>query len=257
MFATTAFGSGVDYSGVQLVIHAGLLYLAIEYVQETGRAGRYGLAALCVALVPHCWRALTALAMHNSWHAADYQKLEELLGVCAALVCQWQVLTAYLDGNAPGTSCDTATLQPCDVCRGNDEAMLEDATGAASLPPSYVNAGGHRTRGCAQTAGATVAARLLTETLAALAFSSSAYTAAPRSSLPLACNWRPPPTRSPLLVLDASVPRSSLFAATHAAEHLAPSRTTSRCTSTRHSLLQSADEGDVCVATAASMASAQ
>jgi superfamily II DNA helicase RecQ len=145
MFATTAFGAGVDCSGVRLVIHTGLSYSAMEYAQETGHAGRDGQAALCVALMPHSWRAPAAPAMRNSWHTADYQMLEALFGACAAPACRRQVLTAYLDGNAPGTSCDAATSQPCDVCRGNDEAMLEDATGAASLPPSYAGAGSPRT----------------------------------------------------------------------------------------------------------------
>jgi superfamily II DNA helicase RecQ len=66
MFATTAFGAGVDCSGVRLVIHAGPSYSAMEYAQETGRAGRDGQAALCVALVPHSWQAPAAPAMRNS-----------------------------------------------------------------------------------------------------------------------------------------------------------------------------------------------
>jgi hypothetical protein len=227
MFATTAFGAGVNCSSVRLVIHAGPSYSAMEYAQETGHAGRDGQAALCVALVPHSCRAPAAPAMRNLWHAANYQTLEALFGACAAPACRRQVFTGYLDGNAPSTLCDAATSQPCDVCRGNDEAMLEDATGAASLPPSYAGAGGPRTRGRTHAAGATAAARPLAETLAALASSSSAYTAAPRSSLLLACDWRLLPTSSPLPVLDASVPGSLPFAATNDAEPLAPSRTTS------------------------------
>ncbi len=66
MFATTAFGVSIDCSGDRLVIHAGPSYSAMEYAQETGRAGRDGQAALCVALVPHSWRAPAAPAMRNS-----------------------------------------------------------------------------------------------------------------------------------------------------------------------------------------------
>jgi hypothetical protein len=257
MFTTMAFGDVVDCGSVRLVIHAGPSYSAMEYAQETGRAERDGQATLCVALVPHSWREPAAPVMCNSWHAADYQKLEALFGSCAALVCRRQVVTAYLDGNTPGTPCDAATSQPYDVSRGNDEAMLEDAAGEVSLPPSYTGASSPPAKGCAHAAGVTAAARPLAEMLAALASSSSAYTAAPRLSLSWAFNWQLPPTSSPLPVCDAGVPRSLPFAATSDAHPLAPNRTTSRRTSTRHSLLRSADAGDMWAPTTLSMASAQ
>ncbi len=53
IFATTAFGARVDCSGVRLVVHAGPSYSAMEFAQETGRAGRDGQPALCVALMAH------------------------------------------------------------------------------------------------------------------------------------------------------------------------------------------------------------
>lgn len=40
MVATTALGIGVDYTGVALAVHIGMLYSFVDFAQESGRVRR-------------------------------------------------------------------------------------------------------------------------------------------------------------------------------------------------------------------------
>lgn len=115
MVATLAFGMGIDKPNVRFVVHLDMPKSIEAYYQETGRAGRDGLAA-------HAWMlygmrdVVFQRQMIDKSDAPDGQKrierakLEALLGYCEAATCRRNVLLRYL-GEDPTTPCDN-----CDVC---------------------------------------------------------------------------------------------------------------------------------------------
>jgi superfamily II DNA helicase RecQ len=55
--ATTALGTGVNYSGVALAVHIGMPYGLIDFAQESGRAGRGGEVVTSLVLLKRNWQA--------------------------------------------------------------------------------------------------------------------------------------------------------------------------------------------------------
>ena len=49
--ATTALGTGIDVSGINLVVHLGRPHGIVDFVQEVGRAGRAGEAEAARSVV--------------------------------------------------------------------------------------------------------------------------------------------------------------------------------------------------------------
>jgi len=65
MIATAALSAGVDCPSVRRVLHAGPPDGLLNYGQETGRAGRDGLLAVCLVLLVEGWQ----VSWENTYHS--------------------------------------------------------------------------------------------------------------------------------------------------------------------------------------------
>jgi ATP-dependent DNA helicase RecQ len=114
--ATIAFGMGIDKPNVRFVAHLDAPKNLEAYYQETGRAGRDGLAADAwmtygIADVISLIRLLDASEATERQRRIERQKMEALIGYCEAVSCRRQVLLGYF-GEADHPPCGN-----CDNCR--------------------------------------------------------------------------------------------------------------------------------------------
>jgi len=149
--ATVAFGMGIDRSNVRLVLHTSLPKSLEAYQQETGRAGRDGLAAECVLLYSSAdvfsWESLVRKSADEAelepeemarLVASQTEHLHGMRRYAQAARCRHAALSEYF-GQAYGTeSCGA-----CDICLGETES-LPDATVTAQKIISCVARVGER-----------------------------------------------------------------------------------------------------------------
>src|SRR5262249_31053736 len=123
--ATVAFGMGIDRTDVRFVVHAALPKGLEQYSQETGRAGRDGLASECVLFHSgadfHSWKGLMERSHQESGAGADpaqlagsLARLGEVRNFATRLVCRHRQLVEHFGQaySAP-EGCGA-----CDVCLG-------------------------------------------------------------------------------------------------------------------------------------------
>ena len=133
--ATVAFGMGIDRSDVRLVLHTSLPKSLEAYQQETGRAGRDGLAAECLLLYSSAdvfsWESLVRKSAAESDLDPDEQErliasqaehLHAMRRYAQAARCRHAALSEYFGQSYSAPSCGA-----CDVCLGETE-NLPDAT---------------------------------------------------------------------------------------------------------------------------------
>ena len=145
--ATVAFGMGIDRSDVRCVIHAAMPKSVEHYQQETGRAGRDGLAAECVLLYSAAdvlrWESLIQKSAADAKEpseviAASRELLDHMRRLCTGVYCRHRKLSEYFGQKYANSNCEA-----CDVCL-NEVEGLADATVAAQKILSCVARAGER-----------------------------------------------------------------------------------------------------------------
>ncbi|MDX8396828.1 MAG: DNA helicase RecQ [Mariprofundaceae bacterium] len=112
--ATVAFGMGIDKPNVRFVVHYDLPKNIEGYYQETGRAGRDGLASE-VLLLSGAQDIITIRHFINQNNNEQQQRIESfklnaMIQFSEAVVCRRKVLLNYFDEEHEG-SCGN-----CDIC---------------------------------------------------------------------------------------------------------------------------------------------
>jgi ATP-dependent DNA helicase RecQ len=130
--ATVAFGMGIDKSNVRFIVHHDIPKNIESYYQETGRAGRDGLAAEALLLFGYGDVALARGLIEKSDNAEhrriELHKLNAMVGFAEALSCRRQILLGYL-GERLDVPCGN-----CDICINPPQMIdaTEDARKALS-----------------------------------------------------------------------------------------------------------------------------
>ena len=141
MVATIAFGMGIDKPNVRFVAHLDLPKSMESYYQETGRAGRDGLAANAwmvygIADVIKLKGMLDQSQADEEHRREEKRKVDTMLGLCETVQCRRQLLLAHFGEEM---------AQPCGHCDNCIEPVPTwDATEPARLALSAVYRSGSR-----------------------------------------------------------------------------------------------------------------
>ncbi len=126
--ATIAFGMGIDKPDVRFVVHLDAPRSIEAYYQETGRAGRDGLAAETLMLfgmsdIAALGRFIDESEAPEKQKQIERHKLSALMGFAETARCRRQVLLEYFgDRCTPCGNCDTC-LEPQDTFDGTIAAQ--------------------------------------------------------------------------------------------------------------------------------------
>jgi ATP-dependent DNA helicase RecQ len=136
--ATIAFGMGIDKPNVRFVAHLNLPKSVEAYYQETGRAGRDGLAADAWMIyglqdVITLRQMLESSESDDAHKRVERHKLDAMLGLCELTSCRRQALLSYFSETLP---------KPCGNC---DTCLEPPETWDATVPAQKALSCVHRT----------------------------------------------------------------------------------------------------------------
>ncbi|KAF2624455.1 P-loop containing nucleoside triphosphate hydrolase protein [Macroventuria anomochaeta] len=121
VIATSALGTGVDFPGIVFILHVGMPWSMIDYVQESGRGGRAGKRVDSVVLLEPDEVEQT---MQQKSTDVDVQAMGNFL---IGSGCRRRLMSTYMDIKAMG--CDDIVSAGCDWCgegaRGWQDAQQE------------------------------------------------------------------------------------------------------------------------------------
>ena len=139
--ATVAFGMGIDRPDVRFVVHTAMPKTIEHYQQESGRAGRDGLASECVLFYSggdavSQMRLVEMSAAENN-ASAEYVEsarthINDMDRYCRGAVCRHKALVRYFGQEYPEDNCNA-----CDLCLG-DTREVGDAQRIAQMILSCV-----------------------------------------------------------------------------------------------------------------------
>ena len=139
MICTSAFGCGVDMPNIRVVLHAGTPGRLIDFIQESGRAGRDGDVAESIVLLTR---------VHVKCSAEEkrlYGTMEVFLN---SRKCRRKELDRYADGATVERSCAERGMEECDNCSLNKEGGGGERDGRRGMTEDGEEGrGGSKSRG--------------------------------------------------------------------------------------------------------------
>jgi ATP-dependent DNA helicase RecQ len=129
LVATNAFGMGVDYPDVRVIVHFQAPGSLEAYYQEAGRAGRDGDPAHCLLLFGSGDLMLQRRIAGGKRAAILEESLAAIARYATSWTCRQRMLCAHFTGTGDHPACEQ-----CDACRGPARELPVAA--AAALGPT-------------------------------------------------------------------------------------------------------------------------